>query len=81
VRTSWAGWRVLPQTSSSPFERPRDVTLTCDDETRPALVAIWGGKLTGYRATAEKVLARLAPTLPRRTRKADTATLRLPDPA
>lgn len=78
VRTSWAGLRVLPKTHSSAFERPRDVTLTCDDEQDPHLVAIWGGKLTGYRATAEKVLARLAPTLPRRTRKADTTTLRLP---
>lgn len=78
VRTSWAGLRVLPQTGTGAFERPRDVTLTCDDEGSPRLVAIWGGKLTGYRATAEKVLARLAPALPRRTRKADTATLRLP---
>lgn len=78
VRSSWAGLRVLPQTGSSAFARPRDVTLTSDDEAQPHLVAIWGGKLTGYRATAEKVLARLEPTLPRRERKADTATLRLP---
>ncbi len=78
MRSSWAGLRVLPQTGSSAFARPRDVTLTSDDEAQPHLVAIWGGKLTGYRATAEKVLARLEPTLPRRERKADTATLRLP---
>jgi glycerol-3-phosphate dehydrogenase len=47
VRTSWAGLRVLPRTHTSAFERPRDVTLTCDDEAAPHFVAIWGGKLTG----------------------------------
>jgi len=41
-------------------------TLVVDDEARPTMLAIYGGKLTGYRATAEKVLARLAPSLPAR---------------
>jgi len=75
---SWAGLRVLPKTSSSAFSRPRDVTFTYDDETAPRLVAIWGGKLTGYRATAHKVLAALSPRLPPRERRADTTTLALP---
>ena len=78
VLASWAGLRVLPKTESNAFARPREVTLTFDDETRPRLVAIWGGKLTGYRATADKVLAHLRTSLPERVRVADTATLRLP---
>lgn len=78
VLAAWAGLRVLPKLPGAAFSRPRDVTFTFDDEARPRLVAIWGGKLTGYRATAEKVLGRLAPQLPERARLADTATLRLP---
>jgi glycerol-3-phosphate dehydrogenase len=73
----WAGLRVLPKTSSNAFSRPRDVTLTVDDERSPHFVAIWGGKLTGYRATAEKVLDLLRETLPARERVADTKTLKL----
>jgi glycerol-3-phosphate dehydrogenase len=75
---SWAGLRVLPRTASRPFFRPREVTFTHDVESKPRLVAIWGGKLTGYRATAEKALASLAAQLPQRERRADTSTLRLP---
>lgn len=74
----WAGLRVLPKSPTSAFSRPRDVTFTFDDETRPRTIAIWGGKLTGYRATAEKVLGALRGQLPARQRLADTATLRLP---
>jgi glycerol-3-phosphate dehydrogenase len=77
---SWAGLRVLPKTTASAFARPRDVTFTFDDERLPRLVAIWGGKLTGYRATASKVLAFLSATLPEAEAIADTATLRLPAP-
>lgn len=74
---AWAGLRVLPKGPGTAFDRPRETTLVVDDETQPKVLAIYGGKLTGYRATAEKVIARLAPSLPRRERKADTATLRL----
>ncbi len=75
---AWAGLRVLPKLPGNAFSRPRDVTFTYDDESKPRLVAIWGGKLTGYRATAEKVLASLAQALPQRAPRADTASLRLP---
>lgn len=74
---AWAGLRVLPKGAGTAFDRPRETTLVVDDEARPTMLAIYGGKLTGYRATAEKVLARLAPSLPARERKADTRTLRL----
>jgi glycerol-3-phosphate dehydrogenase len=78
VTNSWSGLRVLPRAPGSAFARPRDVTLTIDVASDPRLVAIWGGKLTGYRATAEKVLAELSRSLPNQVRRADTRTLALP---
>jgi glycerol-3-phosphate dehydrogenase len=81
VLASWAGNRVLPHTEGRAFDRPRETTLVVDDEARPRLVAIYGGKLTGYRATAEKVVSRLLPHLPRRARVARTDELPLePEP-
>ncbi len=78
----WAGARVLPRSDLSAFQRPRDVTLIPDDKSHPRTLAIYGGKLTGYRATAEKVVERLALSLGPRPRRGDTRTLRLtPDPA
>jgi glycerol-3-phosphate dehydrogenase len=74
---SWAGLRVLPRGGGRAFDRPRETTLVVDDARAPRALAIYGGKLTGYRATAEKVVARLAPSLPARARRADTRTLRL----
>ncbi len=60
---SWAGLRVLPSGPSKAFHRPREVQLAFDDETMPRLVSLYGGKLTGYRATAEKVVGCLKRTL------------------
>lgn len=77
VLQAWAGLRVLPRGSGLPFGRPRETTLVIDDSRAPRMVAIYGGKLTGYRATAEKVMARLARSLPRRAPLADTARLAL----
>lgn len=78
VVDAWAGLRVLPKGPGTAFDRPRETTLVVDDEARPTTLAIYGGKLTGYRATSEKVATRLKATLPARERKADTSTLRLP---
>jgi len=75
---AWAGLRVLPRGSGRAFDRPRDVTFLCDRPRAPRLVAIYGGKLTGYRATAAKVLGLLRASLPPARREADTATLPLP---
>jgi glycerol-3-phosphate dehydrogenase len=77
VRDQFAGLRVLPLAESAVFHRPRETLFTTDAPQQPHLVSIYGGKLTGYRATAEKVLALLAPTLPARTRRGDTRTLPL----
>jgi glycerol-3-phosphate dehydrogenase len=74
---AWAGLRVLPQGDGSPNARPREVRLQVDDEERPGVLTIWGGKLTGYRLTAEKVMRRIAPALPAREIKARTSELGL----
>lgn len=74
---AWAGLRVLPRGSGTAFARPRETTLVCDDDRAPRMIAIYGGKLTGYRATAARVAAILARSLPRAERRADTRTLRL----
>jgi glycerol-3-phosphate dehydrogenase len=79
VTDAWAGLRVLPRGAGEAFDRPRDVTLVPDDPARPTYLAIYGGKLTGYRATAEKVMDWIARALPPTNRRADTATLRLPE--
>ena len=75
---AWAGLRVLPKEEGAAFHRSREVILAVDDDARPSFLTIYGGKLTGYRATAERVLRRLAPRLGAAERKADTRTLRLP---
>lgn len=74
----WAGLRVLPASDASANKRSRETLLPVDNERRPRVVSVFGGKLTGYRATAEKVIERIRPTLPRATAIADTRTLTLP---
>ena len=63
---------------SKAFSHPRDTVLHVDRQERPRLLTIYGGKLTAYRSTAERVMQRLATTLPSRTTRADTRTLILP---
>ena len=73
----FAGLRVLPAGDSAAFRRTRETHLPVDSRTHPRVLAIVGGKLTGYRATAQKVMNILRRTLPARTPRADTATLLL----
>jgi glycerol-3-phosphate dehydrogenase len=77
VRDAWAGLRVLPAGPGAAFSRSRDVRLVADDRERPRVVGVYGGKLTGYRATAGKVLRLLQRTLTPREQRADTRFLRL----
>ena len=77
VIDSWAGLRVLPAGAGSAFARPRDTRLVPDDAAFPRWIGLYGGKLTGYRATAEKVLELLRPSLPVRPMVADTRRLML----
>ncbi len=75
VLESFAGLRVLPRGEGAAFHRPRDVVLVTDLRNPPRLATVYGGKLTGYRATAQKVMRVLAGALPARRAVADTATL------
>lgn len=77
VRSAFAGLRVLLKGHGRAFDRPRDTVLAVDQPDRPRLLTIYGGKLTTYRATAEKVMRRLAPSLPQRKPRADTRELRI----
>jgi glycerol-3-phosphate dehydrogenase len=76
LRSAFAGLRVLPRGGSA-FSRPRETLLVAEPANRPRVLGIYGGKLTGWRATAERVLARIEPALPARTARADTRRLRL----
>jgi len=68
---------VLPANEESAFRRSRETILYPDRLVRPRLLSIYGGKLTTYRATAEKVISQLAPGLPKRKVIADTRKLAL----
>lgn len=81
VVDAFAGLRVLPQASASAFHRSRETIFYPDHTDDPHLFTIYGGKLTGYRATAEKLLRRISPLLPQREARADTRTLKLLPPA
>jgi glycerol-3-phosphate dehydrogenase len=74
---SFAGLRVLPKDERNPFQRTRETLFGYDNIGKPRLIAIYGGKLTSYRSTSEKVLKLLMPQLPKRTRKAKTENLKL----
>lgn len=77
--SAFAGLRVLPAGNDSAFSRPRETVFQVDNDQAPRVLSIFGGKLTAYRATAQKVLQKIAPTLPARAPRADTAELKLPD--
>ncbi len=78
--SAFAGLRVLPASGGSPFGRSRETILHTDRSERPRVLSIYGGKLTAYRATAEKVMERLAAALPLRPAVADTRQLPLSPP-
>jgi len=73
---SFAGARVLPKGDESMFNRPRD-TVYFTDLQLPGYIALMGGKLTGYRATAEKTMEKVKTYLPEKTAVADTREIKL----
>lgn len=73
----FAGLRVLPSDGGNFFRRSRAAILH-RDPTVPRVLSIYGGKLTDYRLTAERVLKILQPLLPERRRISFTADLFLP---
>jgi glycerol-3-phosphate dehydrogenase len=83
VLDAFAGLRVLPAGPGHAFHRSRETTLRTDGDgsnERPRVLSIYGGKLTGWRATAEKVLKRIDRALPDRKPVADTRSLPLSPP-
>jgi glycerol-3-phosphate dehydrogenase len=80
VISAFAGLRVLPAAQGTAFHRTRETLLEADRTRSPRFLAIYGGKLTGWRATAERVLRRFESTLPARAPLADTRRLRIEPP-
>ncbi len=75
VLSRFAGLRVLPAENSAIFRRSREIYLQCDRQLKPRVIGIYGGKLTTSRATAQKVMRLIKPSLPVRTAKADVSRL------
>lgn len=71
------GLRVLLQPSGSVFKRSRDTVLLVDNENKPRLISIYGGKLTVFRATADKVLKKLKQTLAPKKAMANTTEINI----
>lgn len=77
ILQSFAGLRVLPVAKATAFGRSRETLYAQDRADRPRVLTIYGGKLTGWRAAAEQVMQRIAPSLPATRPRADTRTIRL----
>ncbi len=76
VKRAFAGLRVLP-TGGDAFSRSRDIMIH-SDAINPQVFTVYGGKLTAYRATGERVMKLIKPLLPERKQQADVKRLSLP---
>jgi len=74
----WAGLRVLPKAQSSMFNRTRELILLPDNASAPRLAAIYGGKLTRYRADSERIVGQIMRHLGRHEHFRSTANIALP---
>jgi len=74
---SFAGLRVLPRSEKSAFSRTREVLFEVDNEARPRVISVMGGKLTTYRTTALMALEKVKLSLPVKERIADTSRIPL----
>lgn len=77
---AFAGLRVLPGGAGHVFHRSREIILHPDRPLSagpPRLLTLYGGKLTVWRATGEKAMKMLAPSLPQVKPKASTSQLPL----
>jgi len=77
IISSFAGVRVLPRSDAAIFSRNRETILLTNSTSKPRLISVFGGKLTAYRATAERILKCITKSLPARTRQARTDELPL----
>lgn len=73
---SFAGLRVLPRDLSAAHKRKRDTVLLSDPRA-PAYLSIYGGKLTAYRHTAERVMGMLQSFLPPSSQRLNTRHIKL----
>lgn len=80
ITQRFAGLRVLPAASQAAFDRSRETIFSTDRDSRPRVLGIYGGKLTGWRAAAAHVLERIGPSLPAAQRRASTDQLILRRP-
>ncbi len=74
VADEFAGLRVLASGEENNFNKPRDTVLY---ESQNRVINIYGGKLTTYRSTAERVMKKLSFVLPPRKIKALTENIKL----
>lgn len=80
---AWCGLRVLPMVSRSsknlrPFSaRARDTVVLTDSPNTPTTISLYGGKLTAYRITADKVAKIAEKTLGTHESIKDTAAITL----
>ncbi|MFV9616917.1 MAG: FAD-dependent oxidoreductase, partial [Gammaproteobacteria bacterium] len=74
VSTEFAGLRVLTSGDENNFSKPRDTVLY---KSHDRVINIYGGKLTTYRSTAERVIKKLRPVLPPVKIKALTENIKL----
>jgi glycerol-3-phosphate dehydrogenase len=77
ITLRFAGLRVLPQASAAAFGRSRETIYCTDRPAKPRVIGIFGGKLTGWRAAAARVLEHIEPSLPAARRVAATEDLTL----
>jgi glycerol-3-phosphate dehydrogenase len=80
ITQRFAGLRVLPAASQAAFDRSRETIFSADRDSRPRVLGIYGGKLTGWRAAAAHVLERIKTSLPAAERRAATDQLILRRP-
>lgn len=77
IISTMTGARVLPAADNALSKRSRETVFEVDNESLPRVLSVVGGKLTVYRKTAEKVLQRLAPSLPEKIVRVHTNKLKL----
>lgn len=63
VVDEFAGLRVLPSGKGGEFSKPRDTVL---HQSHQRVINVYGGKLTTYRLTAERIMKKLHKVLPAR---------------
>ncbi len=77
VDSAFAGLRVFPTEPSHIHGRTRDTFIHIDNPKQPRVLTVYGGKLTAYRITAERVVKQLKKHLPYRDKKATVTEIEL----